>query len=149
MDNISTYFQKLLGKLLTSGQQSFSGIRIMPEVIDDITGFARGAYPREFVAALEGRVNKGTLVITGLLYHPFRASETSALPEAMIPMPMTSGSIGSVHSHPSGSAKPSRADLHFFSKKGIVHLIIKYPFRPGDIACYNLKGERCEFEIGE
>jgi proteasome lid subunit RPN8/RPN11 len=147
MDEISTYFRKLLDRLLTSEQLKFSRITIKKEVVEDIIGFARGAYPKEFVAALEGSTRNGTLTITGLLYQPFRASETSALPEAMIPMPMTSGSVGSVHSHPSGSNSPSRQDLHFFTKKGIIHLIIRKPFRPEDIACYNLKGEPCKFEI--
>jgi len=147
MDNISLSFQKILGKLLSAGQQSFSRITLKKEIVEEITEFARGAYPHEFVAALEGEVKSGTLTITGLLYQPFRASENTALPDALLPLPMTSGSVGSVHSHPSGSSNPSRQDLHFFAKKGIIHLIIKYPFRPEDIACYNLKGERCGFEI--
>lgn len=147
MDKISEYLQKLLDSLLTMGQQKFSSIKIQRDAVDEMLDFAKGAYPKEFVAALEGSVQDDTLTITGLLYQPFRASETSALPEPMIPFPMTSGSIGSVHSHPRGSNSPSRADIHFFGKKGMVHLIIKRPFGPEDIACYNSFGERCEFEI--
>lgn len=147
MDKISAFLKTLLARLLTPGQQKFSKIRITHEVVEDIRGYAKGAYPKEFVAALEGKVKEDSLIINGLLYQPFRASETSALPDAMIPMPMTSGSVGSVHSHPNKSNRPSGPDLHFFSKKGIVHLIIKHPFRPEDIACYNSFGERCEFEI--
>ena len=147
MQNISSYFQKLLDKLLAPGQQKFSRIRIRKEVAEDIIEFAKGAYPKEFVAALEGEIKDETLTITGLLYHPFRASETSALPDAMIPIPMTSGSIGSVHSHPSGPNTPSRQDLYSFGKTGIVHLIIKKPFRQEDMACYNLRGEPCSFEV--
>jgi proteasome lid subunit RPN8/RPN11 len=59
---------------------------------------------------------------------------------------MTAGGVGTVHSHPTPDYRPSKADLALFAKKGIIHLIIRYPYTQGDIACYDNSGNRCEFE---
>jgi hypothetical protein len=44
----------------------FSRLRLAPGAIEDILEFARAAHPHEFLAALEGKVDDGTLTITGL-----------------------------------------------------------------------------------
>ena len=55
--------------------------------------------------------------------------------------PLDPSIVCSVHSHP-GQARPSRADMEFFSKFGKVHLIVGYPFTPGSI--WVLGGEELE-----
>ncbi len=38
-------------------------------------------------------------------------------------------------------------DLQFFRKNGVVNLIIGYPYRPNNIACYDYDGNRQPFYI--
>jgi len=54
---------------------------------------------------------------------------------------------GSIHSHPSGSNRPSNADLHSFIKFGSIHLIVGYPFSKENIACYDAYGKRVNLNI--
>jgi proteasome lid subunit RPN8/RPN11 len=114
-------------------------------VIEDIMEFAKANSRREFIALLEGTVDDGKAIVTGVLYQPFTSSEYKAV--VHINLPMTSSSIGSVHSHPSGGNTPSGQDLLMFTRTGIVHLIICYPFREQDIACWDLHGNRTQFIV--
>jgi proteasome lid subunit RPN8/RPN11 len=143
MAGITGFLRSIFDRLLPDSTR-FSKVWLTPEAIEGILEFARAAHPHEFLAALEGKVKDGTLVITGLLYQPFKANHRSATLD-VIDLPMTAGSIGSVHSHPSGSNTPSQDDLNFFRKKGIIHIIVKYPYTAGDIACYDSYGQPCEF----
>jgi len=47
---------------------------------------------------------------------------------------------GSIHSHPSGSNRPSNADLHSFVKQGACHFIVGQPFTLESLACYDYNG---------
>jgi proteasome lid subunit RPN8/RPN11 len=143
MAGIIEFLRSIFDRLLPDSGR-FSKVWLTPEAIEAILEFARAAHPHEFLAALEGKVKDGVLTITGLLYQPFKANHRSATLD-VIDLPMTSGSIGSVHSHPSGSNSPSKDDLAFFRKKGIIHVIVKYPYTANDIACYDSYGEPCEF----
>jgi len=53
---------------------------------------------------------------------------------------------GMVHSHPSGVARPSRADLYMFSRFR-VNFIIGYPFSEDSMAAYDSVGNRIDFRI--
>jgi proteasome lid subunit RPN8/RPN11 len=54
---------------------------------------------------------------------------------------------GVVHSHPSGSARPSRADLSMFGRFPGINIIIGYPFKPDSMAAYDRLGNRVRLEI--
>ena len=61
--------------------------------------------------------------------------------------PMDASIIGSAHSHPSGSYRPSDQDLQFFSRYGVVHLIARYPYKSiDDVAAYDGGGQRIPLE---
>ena len=143
MSLLRTAVQKILSGMLPSSQ-SVSKIIIKGFVVEDIIDFAKENYPKEFVAILQGKVRKDTAVVDGLLYQPFVSASHTAVMH--INLPMISDSLGSVHSHPGRSNTPSRADLQFFAKRGIVNLIICAPYRKEDIACYDFEGNRREFE---
>ena len=49
---------------------------------------------------------------------------------------------GSVHSHPSGAATPSKADLSFFGKFPSVNIIIGYPYALDSWAAYDRNGNK-------
>ena len=54
---------------------------------------------------------------------------------------------GVVHSHPSGSARPSRADLSMFGRFPGINIIIGHPFRDDSMAAYDRLGNRVRLDI--
>jgi proteasome lid subunit RPN8/RPN11 len=122
-------------------------IHITRSTVLAILDLSREVAPKEFSAFIEGKVRKDILLLDGLLYQPYVASPDSAW--VHVNLPLTSGAKASVHSHPSGSIRPSAADLHFFSKHGAVHFIVGAPFLAGTMACYDKEGHRLDFEIVE
>jgi len=138
---ISAWFRKLF----ELEKYDFERIIIKREVIDAILELARMTHPKEFIAFLEGKQRKKVLRINGLAYQEYFANENSTL--AKINFPLTSSVMGSVHSHPGPSNEPSRADLHFFSKRGLVHLIIRKPYTEKDIQAYDAHGYKIGFWV--
>jgi proteasome lid subunit RPN8/RPN11 len=136
---------KWLKKLFELERYDFERIIIDREVIDAILELSQMTSPNEFIAFLEGKSRKKILRVYGLAYQEYFANEHSTL--AKINFPITSSIVGSVHSHPGPSNNPSRADLHFFSKRGIIHLIIKKPYREQDIQAYDAYGNKIRFEV--
>jgi proteasome lid subunit RPN8/RPN11 len=118
---------------------------IKREVIENIVEFARENHPREFLMFLEGKVKDKVLVIDALAYQEYVANNETAV--ARIDFPLGVKIIGSVHSHPGPSNKPSNADLRLFSKQGFVHLIIRYPYTEFDIAAYDRNGRLITFSV--
>lgn len=134
-----------LKKLFELEKYDFERVIIDSEVINAVLELAKMTSPNEFIAFLEGKARKKILRIYGLAYQEYFANENSTLTK--INFPITSNIVGSVHSHPGPSNEPSRADLHFFSKRGIVHLIIKKPYTKKDIQAYNIFGNKIGFEV--
>jgi proteasome lid subunit RPN8/RPN11 len=62
-------------------------------------------------------------------------------------IPTNVGGVGTVHSHPSGSTRPSDEDLRTFAKKGVRHIIVGRPYDKKTWQCYNAKGEPVELEV--
>jgi proteasome lid subunit RPN8/RPN11 len=61
-------------------------------------------------------------------------------------LPMDFSLIGTVHSHPSGVAKPSMADLHH--SFGRIIMIVAFPYNNEEnIAVYNHSGEKLTLKI--
>ncbi len=145
MNRILKKIKEFFKKMFSLGIPKFSRIIIYQSVIDNIIDFAKANYPKEFVAYLSGKVQEDKLIVDGLLYQPFQASKNSTVMRAFLPNP--TGVIGSVHSHPAPYSKPSGADIHFFNKEGMMHLIIGYPYEIQYIVCYDFNGNRIAFEI--
>ncbi|MBU1321632.1 MAG: Mov34/MPN/PAD-1 family protein [Nanoarchaeota archaeon] len=151
---------KWLKKSFDLEKYEFDKIIIDKEVIDNIIELAKQTYPKEFIAFLEGKTEnpkfseysqkanksrKKVMRVYGLAYQEYYANEHSTL--SKINFPITSNIVGSIHSHPGPSNRPSNADLHFFSKRGLVHLIIKTPYRTEDIQGYDVNGNPITFEV--
>jgi len=134
-----------LRRLFELDRYEFEKVIIDREVVDNIIELAKQTYPKEFIAFLEGKSRKGMMRIYGLLYQEYEASTNATT--ARIDLPLTSDAVGSVHSHPGPSNQPSNTDLRFFSKHGVVHLIIRYPYLAENVAAYDLHGRRISFEI--
>jgi len=123
----------------------FERVIIDKEVIDNIVELAKQTLPKEFIAFLEGKARKKVLRIYGLVYQEYFANPSYTVYK--FDPPITSSVVGSVHSHPGPSNRPSRADLQSFSKKGVMHLIIRMPYSAGNIQAYDKNGNRISFEV--
>jgi proteasome lid subunit RPN8/RPN11 len=98
---------------------------------------SRTAYPLEFGALLRGKENQ----ITEALLLPGTIQGKKHVLYQLNMLPIDSKVVGSVHSHPGPSNRPSQADLQFFKKTGRIHLIIKQPARSiEDVAAYDKNG---------
>jgi proteasome lid subunit RPN8/RPN11 len=123
----------------------FERVIIDREVIDNIVELAKQTYPKEFIAFLEGKTRKKILRIYGLVYQEYFANPSYTVYK--FNPPIISGIVGSVHSHPGPSNHPSAADLHSFSKRGMVHMIIRMPYAAENIQAYDKNGNRISFEV--
>ncbi len=117
---------------------TFEDILIRESVIGDIMDFAQENHPKEFVAFFHGIIRKKQLIIDALVYNEFSASENSAAPIFHF---ADKSFYGSVHSHPGPSNRPSRADISFFHKTGIIHAIICRPYTRESVRFYTQNGE--------
>ncbi|MCD6373130.1 MAG: Mov34/MPN/PAD-1 family protein [Thermococcus sp.] len=120
-------------------------VRIRRELLDYLLQLARDFYPNEFAGFLRER--DGVFEEVLMAPDPHFGRSSAFFNTWMLPM---DDSIkGTVHSHPGPSTWPSRADLHFFSKFGGVHLIIAYPFDENSVRAYLSDGTPIPFEVIE
>lgn len=141
------FLTKIKEKLNTKFKQKeqIQGITINLETVQKICALSAETYPKEFLAFFEGKITWSKIEIKDILFQPYIANENSAF--GRIDFPTTSNVLGSVHSHPGPSNRPSGADLRLFGKTGIVHAIIKHPYSPEDIEMYDTEGNKLNFSI--
>lgn len=144
--NEKSTLDKLLGYILGTDKKRFHEVHIDREVVDEITQIAREAHPNEFVAMLQGKVKNEILHIDGLIFLPGETSNQGAVMKVFM-MPLIDDTVGSVHSHPGYNASPSNADLYFFAKNGLFHLIIGQPYNENSIYAYDSFGEFMNYKI--
>ncbi|MFH1212437.1 MAG: Mov34/MPN/PAD-1 family protein [Candidatus Woesearchaeota archaeon] len=144
-----TWLTKKLLDLFEMNRFNYEVVVVKKDVLNEIISLARENASKEFMALLEGQVDKKTrtLVIKGLLYQSYHASKNSAFMK--LNLPVFSNVFGSVHSHPGARNTPSTADLQFFNKHGTFHMIIAAPYTLASIQAYNHLGKRAEFKIIE
>jgi proteasome lid subunit RPN8/RPN11 len=127
-----------------------SDVTIARSILTDLSQMAQDAHPNEmlaFFAASKG-MKRGVVHIDEIHLQAYDADEQSAH-VWLSNLPMTSSIVGSVHSHPGGSLRPSDADLHMWQKTGIVHAIIGEPYRETDIRFYSKEGRRIPVRVVE
>lgn len=130
--------RKTLKKFFGFKNKRIQTVILERQLAESITGLARDTHPKEFIAFLDGQIKSEVFRVSSLIYQPYWASKNSTATIIDFPLGMTV--FGTVHSHPGPSNHPSNADLLFFSKYGMVHLIIKKPYQPEDIAAYDKNG---------
>jgi proteasome lid subunit RPN8/RPN11 len=121
---------------------------ISRKLLDAILENARAEYPREMLLLLRGKAKKEHTEITDLIIPPLATHGQSfaSFPAHMLPMDFSL--VGSVHSHPSGSAKPSVEDLN--RSFGRIIVIVVYPFVGKEsVAVYNRSGESVTLKVFE
>lgn len=104
-----------------------------------ILSFAQDIHPNEVVLLLRGKRKKDAIFIEEFLFPPFASSGRgfAQFPPHMLPIDFSI--LGTAHSHPSGSAKPSTIDVNRFY--GRIMMIVAYPYREESVIVYNSKGE--------
>lgn len=146
MKKKETWMDRLIGLFLGNNDKRFREILMEREVVEEIVQIARESHPFEFAALLEGKVKEGVLKVDGLVFLPGETSNQGAVMKTFM-MPLTTGTVGSVHSHPIPSGEPSTADLQFFTKNGLFHLIIAYPYTEDSILAYDTFGEIISYRL--
>lgn len=145
MGSLSNKLKDFITSLFFQDSFTFSKVVICSSVIEDIIDFAKTNYPKEFIALLKGKIKNNVLTVYGLTYQPFHGSRRSS--HISMDLPILSGVVGSVHSHPSRNSGPSLTDLRFFNKSGFVHLIISYPYNHRSIKGYDFRGKKIMFYV--
>jgi len=111
---------------------------IARDALQFILEASRSSYPKEFAGMLRASED----IITDVLLLPgTQSSEVSAVMRLYM-MPMSVGSIGSVHSHPSSNITPSKEDLIMFGRTGDYHVIVGHPYTEQSWACYDAAGRK-------
>ena len=120
-------------------------VSLRTEPRDGILSFCKMNHPDEAILILRGKSKNGNVVIDNLVIPPF--SETgpdfAGFPSSFLPF--DASYVGLVHSHPSGSVKPSVTDLHNFF--GLVSLIVKSPYENDDIFAWDRDGNSIELTV--
>lgn len=114
-------------------------VSISGELLESLLSFAADRHPREVIVLLRGKRADDEFEITEFLLPPYATGGMSfaQFPAHMLPIDFTI--VGTAHSHPSGTARPSVADLNNFYSR--VMIIVAFPYRRGDVAAYNARGE--------
>ena len=107
---------------------------------------AANTYPNEFFALL-GSSRKNNVIDEVVIVPAVYGRSHTLVKTGHIPLDLKV--MGSIHSHPGPSAKPSKADLHSFPAFGSIHLIISHPFSMNSVAAYDVAGHRIEVKVAE
>jgi len=115
------------------------------ELLRSLLSFAREKHPNEIVLLLRGKAKGGEMIIEEFLLPPFGTGGRGFAEFRPHMLPIDFSIVGTTHSHPSGSAKPSPTDLNNFYAK--VMMIVAYPYTDECVAAYNSKGEALPLKI--
>lgn len=120
-------------------------VSLKKEVRDGILSYCKMKHPNEAILILHGKSKKGNILVDGLVMAPFSHSGPTfaGFPHSFLPFDLSY--VGTVHSHPSGSAKPSVTDLHNFF--GLISLIVKSPYGDEDIFAWDSKSNPIDITI--
>ena len=120
--------------------------KIKKECLDLILECAKSNYPNEFGGLL--RVDQDLKnTITEIVILPGTISGDAHAIFQLHMLPIDFSVVGTVHSHPSPSAKPSKADLSLFSKFGKIHIISASPFNQTSWRAFDYMGNEIEIAI--
>jgi proteasome lid subunit RPN8/RPN11 len=113
---------------------------------DGIITYSKTWHPHEGILILQGKSKKnGEIRVDGLVVPPFASSGPyySGFPTNELPMDLSY--IGTAHSHPGSSNRPSLQDLNNFF--GVISIIISYPYDYDTIAAYDRNGNNISLII--
>ena len=120
-------------------------ITLTKDARDGILSFCKMNHPNEGILILRGKSKRGDVFIDELVVPPFSETGADFAGFPHNPLPLDLSYVGIVHSHPSGSAKPSLTDLDNFF--GLVSMIVQSPYEDDDIFAWDSDGKELHFDI--
>ena len=120
-------------------------VTMSKQVADGIITYSQSWHPNEGILILQGKSKKQQIVIEGLVVPPFSTHGPyySGFPTYDLPFDLSY--VGTAHSHPGGSNKPSLEDLNNYY--GVVSIIISYPYDYNTTGAYDRNGKALDLEI--
>ena len=122
------------------------GWKIKKECLDLIFECAKSNFPNEFggLLRLDSDIKN---TISELVVLPGTISGDSHAIFQLHMLPIDFTIVGTVHSHPSPLARPSKADLELFNKFGKIHIITAKPFDYSSWRAYDYIGKEINIAI--
>jgi proteasome lid subunit RPN8/RPN11 len=113
--------------------------------IDGIISYSKALHPNEAILILQGKTTREQVIIESLVIPPFASSGPYFSGFSNYHLPFDGSYVGSAHSHPGGSNRPSLEDLNrgFY---GAVSIIIAHPYDDSTIAAYDRNGSKLEIK---
>lgn len=113
---------------------------------------AEQTHPREYMGFLRAEragsvgLDRDGTVITDVLVVPGTVSDESSARVSTNMKPNAPGSVGSIHSHPSGVLRPSDTDRRTF-RRGDVHIIVGRPYGWNDWQAFDSDGDPTDLDV--
>lgn len=120
-------------------------VTMTKQVADGIITYSKSWHPNEGILILKGRSKKQQIIIEGLVIPPFSTHGPyySGFPSYDLPFDLSY--VGTAHSHPGGSNKPSLEDLNNYY--GVISIIINYPYEYNTIGAFDRNGVAMDLEF--
>ena len=112
---------------------------------DGILTYCKMNHPNEGILILRGTYKKGQVFVDGLVIPPFSHTGPTFAGFPHTFLPIDPSYVGTVHSHPTGEARPSVTDLHNFF--GFVSIIVQSPYEDDDLFAYDRDGNLLEMTV--
>ncbi len=122
-------------------------VTLTNEVRDGILSYCKMKHPDECILILRGKSKHGNITIDSLVVPPFSHSGPTfaGFPHSFLPFDLSY--VGIVHSHPTGSARPSLTDMNNFF--GLISLIVKSPYENDDIFAWDSNVNSVKFTVAQ
>jgi proteasome lid subunit RPN8/RPN11 len=120
-------------------------VTMTKQVADGIITYSKSWHPNEGILILKGRSKKQQIIIEGLVIPPFSTHGPyySGFPTYDLPFDLSY--VGTAHSHPGGSNRPSLEDLNNYY--GVISIIISYPYEYNTIGAFDRNGVAMDLEF--
>lgn len=127
-------------------QKMQRGVLVLRSIIDGIISYSKSLHPNEAILILQGKTTRDQVIIEGLIIPPFASSGPYYSGFSNYHLPFDNSYVGTAHSHPGGSNRPSLEDLNrgFY---GAVSIIIAHPYDDRTMAAYDRDGNKLEINI--
>ena len=121
-------------------------IELTKPLAESLLAYSKDQYPNEMLVLLRAKRSKDTMRIHQVVFAPFMASGHAEATFNPYQVPIDASIVGTAHSHPSGSDKPSLQDLlHVY---GSIMMIVAYPFvGADDISIYDHRGNPLSWDL--
>lgn len=115
------------------------------QAANGIITFSKTYHPNEAILILQGKKKGNEITVDGLVIPPFSSNGPFYSGFPMHDLPFDNSYVGTAHSHPGPSNRPSLEDLN--NLFGFVSVIIHFPYEDETIAAWDRQGRKLELSI--